>query len=263
MKHFNFKRFALVLRRDLCEGRRKYLMQTLALLFVMVAIVIMRRLSQATPLDVDACIDVDARLIGTIGFPTLYALAFIFSLSLTFSNFRNRRRRLAELMLPATNLEKFLVRIVVSVVVFTLAFFLAVVAVDALRLALYALNGWEVASVSAYFFPEMWRGLIRGMTIREWTDVADVGMTLCTLSIILLGSALFRRYALVKTFAVCFTLMLLLLFVLKAMPVLTEIPYDVYRALLCSSWLFALLFVWLSYRIFKRIPVIPRKRFGL
>ena len=152
-------------------------------------------------------------------FLIIYALVAISTL---FSYYLKKPQREAFLMLPSTNLEKFLAVVIYVTVVWSLAGFLAFVVGDTLRMAVRALafgNEWyslvpKVLDMFGEMIPPFDEGMmIHTISYRVCAPIALIGLFVWIHSTYILGGTLLRKYAFVVSSLViisAFILMVLL-----------------------------------------------------
>ena len=140
------------------------------------------------------------------------------ALSTGFADYQKKPRREAFLMLPSTNLEKFLAVVIYVTVVWSLAGFLAFAVGDTLRMAVRALlygNEWyslvpKVLDLFGDMIPTYEDGMmIRPISYKICAPIALIGLFVWIHSTYILGGTLLRKY----TFVVS-SLMIILAFVL-------------------------------------------------
>ena len=157
-------------------------------------------------------------------FFVIFLIIYVFvAISTLFSYYLKKPQREAFLMLPSTNLEKFLAAVIYVTVVWTLAGFLAFAVGDTLRMVVRALvygNEW----VSA--IPNVVRGFIPNIVLYDDSHVYSLTYKVMNLfvgynfimwihSLYTLGGTFFRKYAFVATSAVMFFLMIVLSWVIN------------------------------------------------
>ena len=143
MNSFSFNRFGQTLRWMLANNYR-LLMACLvgySALFFLAELFIISISSTGRPRGYD-----DILMNSVADFPTIFILVNILvALSMIFFNYEKKANREALLMLPATNLEKYLSAMFFVTVVWTLAVFIAFVVGDTLRMVVRAViygNEW-------------------------------------------------------------------------------------------------------------------------
>ena len=138
-----------------------------------------------------------------------------------FADYQKKPRREAFLMLPSTNLEKFLAVVIYVTVVWSLAGFLAFVVGDTLRMAVRALacgNEWyslvpKVLEMFGEIVPTFDEGgmMIQTIPYKVCAPIFLVGLLVWIHSTYILGGTLLRKYAFVVS-----SLVIILAFLLMA-----------------------------------------------
>ena len=130
------------------------------------------------------------------------------ALSTGFADYQKKPQREAFLMLPSTNLEKFLTVVIYVTVVWSLAGFLAFVVGDTLRMAVRALaygNEWyslvpKMLDLFGEMIPSYEDGMmIRPISYRVCAPIALIGLFVWLHSTYILGGTLLRKYAFVAS----------------------------------------------------------------
>ena len=130
------------------------------------------------------------------------------ALSTGFADYLKKPRREAFLMLPSTNLEKFLAVVIYVTVVWSLAGFLAFAVGDTLRMAVRALlygNDWyslvpKMLDLFGEMIPSYEDGMmIRPISYRVCAPIALIGLFVWLHSTYILGGTLLRKYAFVAS----------------------------------------------------------------
>ena len=130
------------------------------------------------------------------------------ALSTGFADYQKKPQREAFLMLPSTNLEKFLAVVIYVTVVWSLAGFLAFVVGDTLRMAVRALlygNDWyslvpKMLDLFGEMIPSYEDGMmIRPISYRVCAPIALIGLFVWLHSTYILGGTLLRKYAFVAS----------------------------------------------------------------
>lgn len=130
------------------------------------------------------------------------------ALSTGFADYQKKAKREAFLMLPSTNLEKFLAVVIYVTVVWSLAGFLAFAIGDTLRMAVRALaygNEWyslvpKVLEMFGEMIPSYEDGMmIRPISYRVCAPIALIGLFVWLHSTYILGGTLLRKYAFVAS----------------------------------------------------------------
>ena len=136
-----------------------------------------------------------------------------------FADYQKKPRREAFLMLPSSNLEKFLAVVIYVTVVWSLAGFLAFAIGDTLRMAVRALaygNEWcSLVPRVLYMFSEIMPTFDEGTVIatipyKVCAPIFVVGLLIWIHSTYILGGTLLRKYAFVMSSLVIISVFLLL-----------------------------------------------------
>jgi hypothetical protein len=143
------------------------------------------------------------------------------ALSTGFADYLKKPRREAFLMLPSTNLEKFLAVVIYVTVVWSLAGFLAFAVGDTLRMAVRALaygNEWyslvpRVLDLFGEIIPTFDEGgmMIQTIPYKVCAPIFLIGLLVWIHSTYILGGTLLRKYAFVLS-----SLVIILVFLLMA-----------------------------------------------
>ena len=135
MNSFNIKRFGQTLRWVLSVNQRRifYAMAGSVVGVFMAEMILLRMSSYDSPFTM-------LRHYGDVG-AALFAVASLILVSTIVSGVNEKRKREAFLMLPASNLEKFLALMAYTSVVCVLGVFLAFVLGDSLRMAWFWVSG--------------------------------------------------------------------------------------------------------------------------
>ena len=157
-------------------------------------------------------------------FDNIFIIIGLFASTCTFlSDFNKKTKREAFLMLPGSNLEKFLSAVIYAVTVFIFALFLSVALGDTLRMVFRSLaygDEW----VSA--IPQVAKGLIPNIVLHDDSHVYSVSFKVMNLvvgysfilwihSLYTLGGTLLRKYAFVITSVAMIFFMMVLSWVLN------------------------------------------------
>ena len=170
------------------------------------------------------------------------------------------QQRINELMLPATNLEKFVARVLLVAVIYPLAICASFNVADGLQqlISMIIAHGERMSMVVAYFDADTYISADSPL----WTKALS---TLMNYSIAIFGGLLFRKLAWLKTIVVFFIVIILYFigfFFLKLYlyeytdyeVVLIGNPYDSLISIGVS-----LLMFWSSYKIYTRLQVINNR----
>ena len=212
MNSFSFNRFGKMLRWVLSVNKRRILyVMAASVVGVFIAEMILLRLSNLySPV-------IMLNQYGDVG-AALFALASLILVSTIVSGVNEKRKREAFLMLPASNLEKFLALMTYTSVVCVLGVFLAFVLGDSLRMAWFWVSGpyTEIETsmmgnpVETYYW---WSSAIPEMVNRLTPHVLEAdscnwfylvmyivviaAIAVWTHSLLIIGGTLFRKYSFV------------------------------------------------------------------
>ena len=271
---FSIKRFLRMLRWDMVEGRHTAVVVSF-LVMGLLAMVYLPWLVRVTAYrDVLHFDEGGAERIATMGLTAIFAIA-VAGPGMAGLPFGNRRKAMAGIMLPATQLEKFLSRYLLSTAGLVVVAVCAITVADLVQMAVALLvtggvkgSFWSVtADCAGRLFAD---GAIR----RAFTSPDDAAYTVCVLLLLLathafflLGGMFFRRWPVALT-VLAFMLLAYLdgalgINLFKCMT--QAIGYSSLMeavVLLLSLAAIAALY-WLSYRLFCRIQITNHKWFNL
>ena len=254
MKNFDLQRFGRVLRFDFAQNRQQLLWCVLGMLmgylfFFWFAHNIGMRVDRVTDWELHIkhiCEGVN--IIGVVSF-YIYMLA---AASTLYWREQKKAKRTAWLMLPATNLEKFLSRWVFMLAV-SLGGFLMFFVADAIHMAWLWMTGKPIIAATTYFFTQT--------TNVAWLRLFSVNCSLMSVqAFFLLGGILFRKFQPIVTALVGIVLFLgLEYFRIHIGSFIPDIPYTWYHVM--QSVFFVALtcvFTVLAYRLFCRWQLATR-----
>lgn len=266
MKNFDFQRFGRVLRLDFAESRGTLLWfslggLTLYLFFFWFAHNIGMKADVVN--DWEWYIKDICKGVFIFSILAMY-ISFLASANTLYWAEQKKAKRTAHLMLPATNLEKFLARwiyqLVFSVVVGLLPFFVA----DGIHIAWLWLTGKPVASTTTYFLNTLPR--LSSINKDYWLNgLMDYSALVVGHAFFLLGGIVFRKCQFVATALVGIVAFITFAhFTTHDQPYMQAIPYDWYY-LGMSLFFFALICVFtvLAYRLYCRWQVATRNYVNL
>ena len=199
----------------------------------------------------------------TICFICAY-IAVLIAYSSIFDSVNTKQRRIAFLMLPATNLERWLTALIYAIVVWPICIGLAFLVGDLLRTVFFGLIGYGWVNWIKFLFDYISNSWPSWYSIIDHST--DVASLLWIASVYVLGGTLFRKRAFVIVSLILIALMIA--FAVAAehlMPQEGNINISFGNRLIDKS-IIALIFIafsvfnfWLSYRIFRRFQVITSK----
>lgn len=278
MKNFDIKRLGQLLRYDVVTYNRSYLKYGIGIFlchFIMQMLVTYGMtctyLSMTPDIEVAVYVtDLSVAFAFTI-------IMFAIAMSLTFANLSTKLGRISYLMLPVSNLEKFVSRVLIFTIGFSIANVVAFFLADLLRmLSLFYMDG-HVGLVTSYiphFCQEVMDGTTKIYSIFSnseeslWPYIFKSAYSIlaptCICLMFLLGGICFKKAAFVKTSVI----MLALSFIIGSISVKTDyhpIHPEASTLHLAISAFLALAFVvgaiWLCYYAFKKVTVVSRKWF--
>lgn len=196
------KRFMDLCRKELVEHWRTYLLRLLLMYGVMSVILlwngyfVYESYAYALPHDGDVC---RFGLLGMVWFLFVFGS---FSASYMMEGMKSKTGRIAVLMMPATNFEKYFSRWLIAVVVFFVVFLLAFRLADYTRVLVYTLAYPDINTIRPINL-----GYLIGPSSEHYV-LADSGAGFVSLflgylffqSCFVLGSTVWPKNALVKTF---------------------------------------------------------------
>ena len=259
MAQFDLDRFGNVMSRLLVIRQRNIsvIFNTFLIIFLAFAMFVIPMFSGKTIDDIGY-----RQLVIDIVGPLRSFSPFVFFVLGTFfiQDLEGHQQRINELMLPATNLEKFVARVLLVAVIYPLTICAAFIVADGLQLLISMLIAPEesFSMVVAYFDIDTYVSADSPL----WTKALS---TLSNYSIAIYGGLLFRKLAWLKSIVVFFIVIILFLigyFFLR----LYLYEYTDYEVVLIGdsydsmiSIGVSLLMFWSSYKIYTRLQVINNR----
>ena len=259
MAQFDLDRFGNVMSRLLVMRQRNIsvLFFTFQIIFLAFAMFVIPMFSGKTIDD----IGYRQLVIDIVGPLRIFSPLVFFVLGTFFiQDLEGHQQRINELMLPATNLEKFVARVLLVAVIYPLAICASFIVADGLQqlISMIIAHGERMSMVVAYFDIDTYVSADSPL----WTKALS---TLMSYSIAIFGGLLFRKLAWLKTIVVFFIVIILYFigfFFLKLYlyeytdyeVVLIGNPYDSLISIGVS-----LLMFWSSYKIYTRLQVINNR----
>ena len=202
---FDIKRFALVFRKDLIENGKRYTLFFLAM-FGLMALVITFQTLDYYDIERNAGDHLSLNRILLIYLSFMF-LGFGTWFASTFSTPMNRKlKRLSYLISPASNLEKYLVRWIITTIGFIPVFFAAMWIADALRVAISSVVYPDVdirfIDIAKLVSPDARTHGNEYVVPREVFTIL-ISLYFLLQSIFLLGSTFWEKVTFVKTFTAC------------------------------------------------------------
>ena len=259
MAQFDLDRFGNVMSRLLVIRQRNIsvIFFTFLIIFLAFAMFVIPMFSGKTIDDIGY-----RQLVIDIVGPLRIFSPFVFFVLGTFfiQDLEGHQQRINELMLPATNLEKFVARVLLVAVIYPLAICASFIVADGLQqlISMIIAHGERMSMVVAYFDIDTYVSADSPL----WTKALS---TLSNYSIAIYGGLLFRKLAWLKSIVFYFVVIILFFigfFFLKLYlyeytdyeVVLIGNPYDSLISIGVS-----LLMFWSSYKIYTRLQVINNR----
>ena len=259
MTKFDLDRFGKVMSRLLvmCQRKINVIFITFLIIFLVFAMFTIPMFSGKTMDDIgykSLVFDIVRLLRGFSPF-VFFVLGTFF-----IQGLEGHQQRINELMLPATNLEKFVARVLLVAVIYPLAICASFICADGLQqvISMIIAHGERMSMVVAYFDIDTYVSADSPL----WTKALS---TLSNYSIAIYGGLLFRKLAWLKSIVFYFVVIILFFigfFFLK----LYLYEYTDYEVVLIgdsySSMIsigVSLLMFWSSYKIYTRLQVINNR----
>lgn len=281
-KVLDFHRLAMVLRWDALSNWKKYVRSTLGLAFVFSFICIFYQFNWRSNGYVTYN-DVKDLYLGNVSGMFISFIIFFFCGSRIFINMKTKASRSLFLMLPATNMEKFISRLLYTVLGTSLMIVASWVIADIIQLvfSLFLTPGMQGSLVGKAFEELFLKNNFDSshFIVRNGTSVLGqtfpVGMflfslTLFTHSFFTLGGTVFRKSATLLTICTSFILMFLTALISSF------VDADVLRHLVQSmepdtfGWLMVMVLLllsafnyWAAYKLFTHMQIINNKWFNV
>ena len=280
MKNFSLKRMAQVMRITFCQNHKWFLNIGIAYLlahFVGQALVFYTISNSPEAPDWY----IAGRMHSATGaFVMISAFLILGGISFTFDVLKDKNKRISILMLPASNAEKFVARLLICTVGVWVLNAVCILLADGLRQLVYHWSDtplgsalpalWEfIGNNGTVFFRAMSEPFVAGQST-GWCAVAFVVSSgFMIYSFFLLGSAVFRKQAFILTGLCGLGLTLVGTYVAGTVAGLFEYSFtekEVFAFLVnivpvgaVVQLLAGVGFTWLSYRLFERMTVVRRK----
>lgn len=271
MKNFSLKRFATLLQYDIVSNYRFYLMQILGIFlyhyFSQLYIV------WVNTKDWVSATDSMERFLSSMCITAFWGFTGILlcvTLSRMFCNLSNKAKRINYLMLPASNLEKYLSRMLIFVVGFVIVNPLMFILADVLRMCSLVSMDVHMPLVCS-FLPSLWNEFAKNMNDMYAAFVAERGCftaVVATIHVVcmgafgcmlyVVGSLFFSKNAFLKTTSLLLIAGFILGISLPQRNVNTEYNYVLGAIVTFTLFVSTLLF---TYYKFKNMVVIKRKLF--
>lgn len=283
-KVLDFHRLAMVLRWDALSNWKKYVRSTLGLAFVFSFICIFYQFNWRSNGYVTYN-DVKDLYLGNVSgmFMFISFIIFFFCGSRIFINMKTKASRSLFLMLPATNMEKFISRLLYTVVGTSLMIFASWMIADIIQFvfSLFLTPGMQGSLVARAFEQLFLKNNFDSshFVVRNGTSVLGqtfpVGMFLLSLTIFnhsffTLGGTIFRKSATLLT--ICSSFILMFLMALISSFVDDDVLVHFVQSMQPNTfgWLMVNVFLllsvfnyWASYKLFTHMQIINNKWFNI
>ena len=273
MKKLNFHRVGLLIRYQIFSDIRKYRNQLLGL-FIGIFATMFFILFNGRWANIEEMNDAWSHS-AAVSVLIAGGVLSLISASLTFSPMNSKTKRITSLMLPATNLEKFVSYLTVSVVFYHLAFLVVLPLADLVQYVAF----WALSYPRSFVTPEVMSILSQAT---PFFAVLTLLGCIAQIATYVLGSAFFRRQPFILTtlltFVANYALLILLFTFLEVFGeslaeyfldpaysmtfTLDSLKQPLKVALIIGTLLWIVLCLSASYRMFRRANVIPSRHIG-
>ena len=277
MKQFNMTRFGRVLKLDFFEGRKAMMWGALCMLLLYlfffwfahnIGVHDSRFDYNITPAEaLQLRMNTICEAVGVFSAIAMF-IFFLISASTLYRGEQKKQQRIAWLMLPASNLEKFLSRWIYLLVLSIVGGFLSFFVADLIHMAYLTMTDYPVQSAADDFFKLFPH--TRTFPSGEYTGDSPLSVTSQYIAFIvihaffLLGGVFFRKFHFIATSAV---LVIAFASVVATVNMLgyrdtpvahDEVTKQIIFWIIANSGLIAL-FTWLAYWLFCRWQVVTHK----
>lgn len=272
--NFQFSRLLMVMRWDVFTNLKTYLNMTLGMTFALLPFLIMQlyqlsKQDQLSPDTIDLSYWGMSQYILFISSIAMYMMA-----TQIFMVMKTNGQREQFLMLPASNLEKYISRFLFSTLGAAIAMITAIVVSDLVQLIFSFLllpgHHQSVCLSTVALLWKIWATFIENI---DSTSVLLLSLLVVTSGVLvhsffILCGTLFRKHTIVVTTILFIAMTYLVIYVIESVPgtITTCLNHG------DNSWLFSLLIAelllggfqyWLSYKVFTRMQVICNKWINL
>ena len=207
---FSFRRVGLLITRDVVENRKNFLFFTLVLSVIF--LFIMFTSAWVTPAGEEAYLTLSIKTLN--GYKTVFTYYNIFVFSGIMANMQTQGARANFLMLPASNIEKFLGRLLYVALLVFVPYIVAILLADVLHMMIFPFFAGESDAVATHsLLLGFWE--VKGKMLQEGQETLNMYINLplylllfidCLLfvwesSIYVLGGCYWRKHPFLKTFA--------------------------------------------------------------
>lgn len=270
MKNFNVNRFWQVLKWTLLTEKKSIFTAAVAFLCGFLAI---QLFSCFTIFDITYGLGEAATLAGMVTCAFLISFMSAYYASGILGNARTSQQRVTVLMLPASNMEKYVARIVYCCIIMPLVLYLAAFAATWLRMLLEWMAGHDfiTAKLSVLF------DFGAHANNMEFSSLFNIIFYCWCTSLMVLGGVFFRTRPFIWSNVTIFLGSLLLFSLIFYICVLIgkdnvrdfamnfkDMTFDTFELTVSLLFtVFTVLNIWLSYRLFCRLQVVQHKWFNV
>lgn len=272
--NFQFSRLLMVMRWDVFTNLKTYLNMTLGMTFALLPFLIMQlyQLSKQDQLSPDT---IDLSYWGMSQYVLMiFSIAMYMMATQIFMVMKTTGQREQFLMLPASNLEKYISRFLFSTLGAAVAMITAIVVSDLVQLIFsFLLLPGHHQSVCLSTMALLWKIWTTFIESIDSTGALLLSLLIVTSGVLvhsffILCGTLFRKHTIVVTTILFIAMTYLVIYVIESVPgtITTCLNHG------DNSWLFSLLIAelllggfqyWLSYKVFTRMQVICNKWINL
>lgn len=272
--NFQFSRLLMVMRWDVFTNLKTYLNMTLGMTFALLPFFIMQlyQLSKQYQLFPDA---IDLSYWGMSQYVLMiFSIAMYMMATQIFMVMKTTGQREQFLMLPASNLEKYISRFLFSTLGAAVAMITVIVVSDLVQLIFsFLLLPGHHQSVCLSTMALLWKIWTTFIESIDSTGALLLSLLIVTCGVLvhsffILCGTLFRKHTIVVTTILFIAMTYLVIYVIESVPgtITTCLNHG------DNSWLFSLLIAelllggfqyWLSYKVFTRMQVICNKWINL
>ena len=219
---FNWSRFVAALRKEVVENNRTILFSIMGVFAILTIFMLLGNLILHTPMEVQ--MEMADKVPQTVVYVIL-AFVMCIMASMAFKGLTNKEGRTALMMSPSSTLEKFLVNVLIYVVAMFVLFFACAQLADLVRIAVlkpfedsnFVVPG-PINFLKTFSFTVSEGRNSMDPEVQTWMTTSMIIGTISSAAIYFLGSVLWPRLSLLKTWAVIFviqtvTIILLIVFI--------------------------------------------------
>ena len=272
--NFQFSRLLMVMRWDVFTNLKAYLNMMLGMTFALLPFFIMQlyQLSKQYQLFPDT---IDLSYLGMSQYVLMISsIAMYMMATQIFMVMKTTGQREQFLMLPASNLEKYISRFLFSTLGAAVAMITAIVVSDLVQLIFsFVLLPGHHQSLCLYAVALLWKIWTTFIENNDSTSALLLSLSIVTCGVLaqsffILCGTLFRKHTIVVSGILFIVMTYLVIYVIESVP-------DTITTCLMhgdNSWIFCLLIAelllagfqyWLSYKVFTRMQVICNKWINL